>query len=150
MTHPSDKSMKPRPDAVFGETHHISTSSGDLFVTVNEDESGQPFEVFVTIGKSGGFVSSFTEAIGRLVSLCLRSGISPLVVAKQLVGIRGPRPSFHRGVQILSVPDAIGRVLLKHMKKSEEALQHVEEDPSIDDAQSIVLDDDEGSRPEEE
>lgn len=132
--------MRPRPEVVIGSTYAIETGSGKLFVTINDDDKGI-FEVFATIGKSGGYVASFTEAIGRLVSLCLRSGVPPLDIAKQLVGIRGPRFTFWRKRTIHSVPDAIGHAILAHLKQTEEALVTVEEDPASEESGGAIFTD---------
>jgi ribonucleoside-diphosphate reductase alpha chain len=81
-------------------------------VTVTEHE-GKPFEVFATIGKSGKSTTAKTEAIGRLVSLGLRSGVQVEHIIEQLKGIGGEHPIFQKDGLVLSIPDAIGRVLEK-------------------------------------
>lgn len=139
--------MKERPQIVRGKTYRVETGSGDLYTTCNDDEDGSLFEVFVTIGKSGGFVASFTEAIGRLISLCLRCGVQSDLIAKQLIGIRGPRWTMHEGKQVYSVPDAIGRVILKHTGKTLTDIENVEEDPSKDEGPSVVMDDETNGTP---
>jgi ribonucleoside-diphosphate reductase alpha chain len=83
-----------------------------LYVTVTEYE-GQPFEVFATIGKSGRSTTAKTEAIGRLVSLALRAGVKVDKIIAQLKGIGGEYPVFQAGGLVLSIPDAISRVLEK-------------------------------------
>jgi ribonucleoside-diphosphate reductase alpha chain len=72
---------------------------------------GRPFEIFATIGKSGRSTTAKTEAIGRLVSLALRSGVTVDKVIDQLKGIGGEHPVFQEGGLVLSIPDAIARVL---------------------------------------
>lgn len=107
---------KPRPEAVSGKTYKVKTAYGSLYVTVNEDESGAPFEVFAQIGKAGGFFNAKSEAICRMVSLALRSGIRAEEIISQLKGIRGPMPSFGtNGDRFLSLPDAIAKVLERHI-----------------------------------
>ncbi|MCW1930001.1 MAG: adenosylcobalamin-dependent ribonucleoside-diphosphate reductase [Candidatus Kerfeldbacteria bacterium] len=108
-----------RPDAVPGMTYKIKTGYGTMYVTINHDDQGQPFEVFATIGKAGGFFAEESEAICRLVSLSLRSGIAVETVIEQIRGIRGPMPSWGKNGQILSVPDAIAQVLAEHMKSTQ-------------------------------
>ena len=104
---------RPRPDVVVGTTQRIQTGYGSLYVTINEDEHGA-FELFATLGKSGGYTASFTEAVSRLVSLCLRSGIDANEVAKQLEGIRSPKMAFDKRDKILSVPDALAKAIRRH------------------------------------
>lgn len=107
---------KERPETLEGFTTKIVTGMGKLYVTVTEYE-GRPFEVFATIGKSGKSTTAKTEAIGRLVSLAFRSGVKVDQVVKQLKGICGEHPVFQNGSLILSIPDAIARILEeKYMK----------------------------------
>ncbi len=110
-----------RPDAIQGMTYKMNTAYGKLFVTVNEDEHG-PFEVFAQMGKAGGFFGAQTEAISRMISLALRSNIAIEEVIQQIKGIRGPEVSFSDGEMIFSLPDAIGKVLEKHIKRNQQQL----------------------------
>jgi ribonucleoside-diphosphate reductase alpha chain len=106
------KSVEDRPDTLDGFTTKMPTGYGNLYVTVTEYE-GKPFEVFATIGKSGKSTTAKTEAIGRLVSLALRSGIHVEHIIEQLKGIGGEHPVFQKDGLVLSIPDAIARVLEK-------------------------------------
>jgi len=106
---------RPRPDTIKGATQKVETGYGGLYVTINEDDNGM-FEVFARIGKSGGYTASFTEAIARLSSLCLRSGIPPEQVVEQLEGIRSPKVTFDRGEQVHSVPDAIAKAMTRYIQ----------------------------------
>jgi ribonucleoside-diphosphate reductase alpha chain len=107
---------RPRPAVVSGTTEEIPTGLGDLYVTINEDAWG-PFEVFARIGKSGGEANALTEAVGRLISLALRSGIEIRSIIKHLKGIRGSAPVWQNGELILSVPDAIGKALERFISR---------------------------------
>jgi ribonucleoside-diphosphate reductase alpha chain len=106
------RAVKQRPETLDGFTTKIKTGLGHLYVTVTEFE-GQPFEVFATIGKSGRSTTAKTEAIGRLVSLALRAGVKVDAIVDQLKGIGGEHPVFQAGGMVLSIPDAISRVLEK-------------------------------------
>jgi len=109
-----------RPDVIRGYTYRIKTAYGKLFVTVNDDDNGRSFEVFSHLGKAGGFFAAKAEAICRLISLALRSGIDPEEVIDQLKGIRGPTPSWtENGRMILSLPDAIAQILEKHLNREQ-------------------------------
>ncbi len=111
-----------RPNEMYGATYKTNTPYGHLFVTVNEDEHG-PFEVFAVLGKSGGFFAAQSEAICRLISLGLRSGVPVEQVIKQIKGIRSSEVAFNDGEMIYSLPDAIGKVLEKHITKNQQKLQ---------------------------
>jgi len=104
--------VKERPETLEGFTTKMVTGMGNLYVTVTE-YNGEPFEVFATIGKSGKSTTAKTEAIGRLVSLALRSGVAVEKIVEQLKGICGEHPVFQKDGLILSIPDAISRVLEK-------------------------------------
>jgi len=103
-------SVKERPEVVYGFTQKVRTGLGELYLTVNEVD-GKPFEVFATIGRSGRSITAKAEAIGRLVSLALRSGIDVRDVVKQIKGIGGEHPVFQKKGLLLSIPDAVGWIL---------------------------------------
>lgn len=105
-----------RPEAIPSTTHKISTGLGNLYITVTYFLK-KPFEVFASIGKSGYSTMADAEAIGRLISLALRSGISTEEVVNQLKGIGGAEPIFSNGQLIQSIPDAIAKVLETHVGK---------------------------------
>jgi ribonucleoside-diphosphate reductase alpha chain len=108
--------VRDRPETLEGFTTKVLTGMGNLYVTVTEYD-GKPFEVFATIGKSGKSTTAKTEAIGRLVSLALRSGVLVENIVEQLKGICGEHPVFSKDGLILSIPDAISRVLDKRYLK---------------------------------
>lgn len=112
-----------RPEVVLGATYKIKTGYGTMFVTINHDDDGRPFEVFATIGKAGGFFAAKSEAICRLISLGLRSGIEVATIIDQIKGIRGPMPSWGKHGQILSIPDAIAQTLEQHIHNAQQKLQ---------------------------
>ncbi|MFB6171674.1 MAG: LAGLIDADG family homing endonuclease [Haloarculaceae archaeon] len=107
---------QPRPDLLHGVTQRIDTGYGKLYVTINEDaQREQPFELFATIGNSGGFTASFTEALAKTISTALRSGVDPGEIADELQGIRSPKVAWDKGEQINSIPDAIGVALRRYL-----------------------------------
>ncbi len=107
-----------RPQDTRGVTKRIRTGLGTLYVTINEDETGL-CEVFTNIGKAGSQAQVESEAISRLISLALRSGIDTRDVIKQLKGIGGPSPIWENGTQILSTPDAIAKALEWYLEERE-------------------------------
>ena len=105
-----------RPEELSGITRRVATPSGTLWATLNMYE-GRPFEIFCQISRAGTDIYAFTESIARLISLCLRAGVDPSEIVKQLRGIGG---SGHTGFgpnKVLSVPDAIGRMLEQVMSR---------------------------------
>jgi len=130
-----------RPDIIQGYTYRIKTAYGKLFVTINNDEFGQPFEVFSHLGKAGGFFAAKAEAICRLISLALRSGIDVKEVIGQLKGIRGPTPTWtEEGKMILSLPDGIAQLLEKHISKAQANLDLDFHDQSKDKIKDVTND----------
>jgi ribonucleoside-diphosphate reductase alpha chain len=106
---------RPRPDVLYGVTQRIDTGYGKLYVNINEDADGRPFELFANIGNSGGFTASFTEALAKTVSTALRSGVDPSEIASELQGIRSPKVAWDKGEQINSIPDAIGTAMRRYL-----------------------------------
>ncbi len=112
--------LKPRPVKVEGATYKIGTPLGSAFITVNHDEMGNPFEVFVTMGKGGSEVSAMAEALGRLISTTLRFGNHvPAIeraknIVEQLKGISGGRSVGFGPNKIRSLPEAVGKAIEMH------------------------------------
>jgi ribonucleoside-diphosphate reductase alpha chain len=112
--------IKPRPHSLSGKTYRMETPIGTAFITVNETPEGEPFEVFVQVGKGGSDTMAVAEALGRLISLTLRLP-SPLTaqrrleeVISQLARIGGAQPMGFGAGKILSLPDALARTLAEH------------------------------------
>ena len=106
-----------RPLALRGYTMKMNSPLGDLYVTINEDESGRPFEVFCTLGKAGGAAMADAEAMGRLMSLALRSGIPIQQVKDQVRGISCDRAVGLGPNKVLSVPDAVGQAIERYLEE---------------------------------
>jgi ribonucleoside-diphosphate reductase alpha chain len=112
--------VKPRPRSLSGRTHRVETPLGTAYIVVNETQDGEPFEVFVSVGKAGSDTMAVAEAMGRLISLALRlpSPLSPRrrldEIIAQLTGIGGGRPLGFGPQRVLSLPDGIARVLSEH------------------------------------
>ncbi len=108
-----------RPALLRGRTVKMDCPLGGLYVTINEDETGRPFEVFCTLGKAGGAAMADAEAIGRLISLALRSGIPITAVRDQLRGISCDRAVGFGTRKVLSAPDAIGQAIEHYLQEKE-------------------------------
>jgi ribonucleoside-diphosphate reductase alpha chain len=99
----------------------METPIGTAFVTVNDNGGGEPFEVFVQVGKAGSDTMAVAEALGRLISLVLRLP-SPLTPRRrleeaisQLSRIGGGQPTGFGAAKVLSLPDALARTLAEHI-----------------------------------
>ncbi len=108
-----------RPAVLRGRTVKMNSPLGDLYVTINEDETGRPFEVFCTLGKAGGAAMADTEAIGRLASLALRSGIPIAAIRDQLRGISCDRAVGVGPNKVLSAPDAVAQAIERYLAERE-------------------------------
>jgi ribonucleoside-diphosphate reductase alpha chain len=113
------RAKRSRPDLLKGATRRIETPLGTMYVNITEDDKGQPFEVFISLGKAGGALMADVEAIGRLISLALRSGIPMREVYRQLRGISSDRVVGLGPNKVLSVPDAIGIAIEKWMQEKQ-------------------------------
>ncbi|MBI2405487.1 vitamin B12-dependent ribonucleotide reductase [Candidatus Microgenomates bacterium] len=116
-----EATVAPRPLKVAGATYRMRTPVGSAFITVNEDENGQPLEVFLNVGKAGSDVTGMAEALGRLISTSLRfrGNLSARerveAIARQLSGIGGSRSIGYGPDRVRSVPDAIAKALALHL-----------------------------------
>lgn len=113
------RQKRSRPEVLRGTTRRVETPLGTLYVTITEDEKGQPFEVFMTLGKAGGALMADVESLGRLISLALRSGIPIKEIYRQLRGISSDRVIGLGPNKILSVPDAVGIAIERWMQEKQ-------------------------------
>ena len=87
------------------------------YITINRDEQDNPFEVFVAIGKAGSDIQADAESLGRMISLQLRTTAPHnrremlKLIIEQLQDIGGARPIGFGPKRVLSLPDAVARVL---------------------------------------
>src|ERR1700722_10939694 len=105
------RAKRSRPDLLRATSIRQETPLGTMFVQITEDDRGQPFEVFINLGKAGGAAMADAEAMGRLISVALRSGIPLQEIHRQLRGIASDRAIGLGPNKVLSVPDAIGIAL---------------------------------------
>ena len=116
----SSEPLKVRPFKVIGSTYKLQTPVGNAFITINQDESGDPLEIFINVGKAGSDVAAMAEALGRTISTALRFRGSlsakdrAYEIAKQLSGIGGRRSVGFGPNKIRSLPDAISAALSSH------------------------------------
>jgi ribonucleoside-diphosphate reductase alpha chain len=119
LTAAAARHKRQRPSMLRGRTFKMISPLGDCYVTINEDEGGRPFEVFCTLGKAGGAATADAEAVGRLISMALRSGIPVSAVRDQLRGISSDRAVGVGPSKVLSLPDAIGQAIERYMAEKE-------------------------------
>jgi ribonucleoside-diphosphate reductase alpha chain len=113
------RAKRSRPDLLKGSTRRVESPLGTMYVTITEDDKGQPFEVFMSLGKAGGALMADVEAIGRLISLALRSGVPLPEIYRQLRGISSDRAVGLGPNKVMSVPDAIGIAIEKWMQEQQ-------------------------------
>ena len=119
---PKQIPVMPRPMMVEGVTYGTDTPVGKTYITINHDENKRPFEMFITVGKSGSDVAAMADALGRMISLNLRlsgqlnSREKVRQVVAQLIGIGGARSVGFGENRVRSLPDAIAKVLSKHFE----------------------------------
>ena len=125
MIETTSDTIRTRPRSLASTTTMLNTEFGKLYVTVSEDEDGQPYEVFGRLGKGGSFQSGVTELACRLVSLHLRRKTPPEEIIRQCRGIQEMQPFFNvmaggDSVPVLGIGDGIAHVLREHMNDEEQ------------------------------
>ncbi len=113
------RQKRSRPELLRGSVRRLETPLGTLYVTITEDDKAQPFEVFMSLGKAGGALMADVEALGRLISLALRSGIPIKEIHRQLRGISSDRTMGLGPHKVMSVPDAVGIALERWMQEKQ-------------------------------
>ena len=130
--------MRPRPNLSRGMTVKKDSPLGSVFVTVNDDDHGEPLEIFITSGKAGSDITGMAEAMGRLASLVLRvaSPVSPderlRLIASQLTGIGGARSMGFGKTRVRSMPDAVGMALEDVLKGADAVAAEEHAAPELD------------------
>ncbi len=113
--------VRPRPHRLLGQSYRLATPLGTAYTTINANGGGEPFEVFLNVGKVGSDTAAVAEAIGRLISLILRipSSLSATQrlkqVIRQLKGIGGGRPLGFGRDRVRSLPDGVAQILAEHL-----------------------------------
>ncbi len=98
-----------RPFLLSGTTIRLPTNEGTMYLTVNKNGDGRIKEIFIDMGRSGEAQKSYTEALGRLISIYLQGGGDIVRIIKTLKGIKGGNSMWFNGIQIFSVPDAVAK-----------------------------------------
>jgi intein/homing endonuclease len=123
---------RPRPGRLQGSTYRKETPLGKAYITVNSDERGEPFEVFLNVGKAGSDVSAVSEAIGRLISLVLRmpGALPPRErlrwVMDEIADIGGGRPLGFGAKRVRSLPDGIAQVLAEYLSELPQGVEELQ------------------------
>lgn len=125
------RAVRERPMNLKGSTYKMQAGCGALYVTINEDNEGRPFEVFNAMGKAGGCASSQAESTARLISLALRSGVEPKQVVRQLLDISCHSPSGFGERKILSCADAVAKAIQLHVSSKGDAETVVKRESKI-------------------
>ncbi|MCK9597230.1 hypothetical protein M0R19_08665, partial [Candidatus Pacearchaeota archaeon] len=103
-----------RPDKLHGFTEKLKFPKYDAFITMNFKDD-IPLELFLNVGKSGSELGCYTEAIGRLVSLCLSYHIPVNKIIAQMENIASDDATWHKfskkPILVTSVVDAIAKLL---------------------------------------
>jgi len=133
------RQKRSRPELLRGTTRRVETPLGTMYVTITEDDRGQPFEIFMSLGKAGGALMADVEAIGRLISLGLRSGIPIAEIHRQLRGISSDRVQGLGPNKVLSVPDAIGIAIERWMHEKQGVQQDLLEAPAAPPPDAVAV-----------
>ena len=111
----TNHAYRKRPAVMRGRTVQSNVGCGPLYITLNEDDAGRPFEVFFKLGKSGSCQQSYLEALGVAMSVGLRYGADPQKFIDKFEGMRCPNPKMRNadGPTTLSCADGISQGLAK-------------------------------------
>lgn len=129
---PYTPTKRPTPQEAWGMRVRKKADVGHVYTSVFRDSDGAPVEVFVTIGKTGGYVAGAAEVTGRLASRALKYGASLEEIATDLVGISCGTPYGLGPESVLSAFDAVGKSLLEIARAKQLQLPVIEETSSQD------------------
>jgi ribonucleoside-diphosphate reductase alpha chain len=119
----------PRPNKLAGVTVRRKTPFGNAFITMNTDDGGNPFEVFITVGKAGSDLQADADGLARMISLALRSTAPQNrlrmleLIIDQLQNLGGARTVGLGPSRVSSLPDAVAGALQEHYFRQEAVTQ---------------------------
>jgi len=126
---------RPTPQEAWGMRVRKKADVGWVYTSVFREADATPVEVFINIGKTGGYVAGAAEVTGRLASRALKYGASLEEIATDLVGISCGTPYGMGASSVLSAFDAVGKSLLEIARSKQLQLPIVEESQQEEPAQ---------------
>ena len=129
---------RPTPQEAWGMRVRKKADVGWVYTSVFREADATPVEVFINIGKTGGYVSGAAEVTGRLASRALKYGASLEEIATDLVGISCGTPYGMGASSVLSAFDAVGKSLLEIARSKQLQLPIVEESQQEEPAQQAL------------
>lgn len=105
-----------------GRIYKYRLGCGNVRVIV-ASEGGLILEVFCISGKSGGCSLSFTQALGKAVSIALRKGVEPEEMVRMLAGIACNNGGWNGGTRVESCSDAVAHALRAEMARERHTSQ---------------------------
>ena len=113
----------------YGATHCKKCACGTLYITTNLDKDGNLVEVFTHTSK-GGICQANLNAVTRMISLGLRSGIKIEEIEDQLKGIHCPACQMIKAkgnhVDGLSCPDITAKTIKEFVSKGWKVCKNTE------------------------
>lgn len=129
MTNSSELQAHSAQPSITIKTH---TPDGTLFTTIVE-ELDAPRQVLLNIGKSGHSLQAWADALARVITLALRSGLTLNSIIAEISNISTERRSFSNGTTVRSGPEGLAHALLKYV--SAKYVDQSDERPSRLDAE---------------
>lgn len=112
--------LRVRPDVLTGCTYKIKWPNREsaLYLTINSDEQGVPFEIFIT-SKDGSY-SEWTTALSLMITAICRMGGDIRFVPNELKQIQSLRDGAWINQRYVgSLPAQIGILIEQHLAKAE-------------------------------
>ena len=104
---------KPTPIVASGVRVKKKCDVGSVYTSIFYEEGDGPVEVFVNLGKSGGYLAAAAEVTGRLSSLALKYGATLDEISGELIGISCGQKVGMGVSSVLSMFDAVGKSVLE-------------------------------------
>jgi ribonucleoside-diphosphate reductase alpha chain len=132
-------------DVRYGRTWSIHTPLGKLHATINEDDDGNPYEIFFNVGKAGGDILAVAEGLGRLISLTLRTTPPKLslpklkMIVEQIEGIGGSSSVGFGLKRVRSLPDAVAKVIGYYLEEKQGQGKNIIDNEHLEKSQAILV-----------
>ena len=112
---PHSPGIAGRGQVLKSHTTRLETRSGTAFITLTNDADGEPFEIFLNLGKAGSETFAAAEALGRLISLALRlsSPVSRIERAQEIADQLRHIGSGAFPDSLPSISDALSKAIIE-------------------------------------
>jgi ribonucleoside-diphosphate reductase alpha chain len=102
-----------------------------MFVNVMEDDSGEPFQIIINIGKAGSAIAAWANAASAMLTVGLRSGVPIETFLTELSSITSSGSARSVNSVCTSGPEGLWMALIRYRRRKFQELEEKLEDEGL-------------------